>query len=168
MRLGKPLSNGCKRSDTGFSQLPMSPGDGGGNGLACNIDDMISQLVAFREQVYQHFHQRADALFEMLDGLLSLPSATAPAHMLLQPHFQRKWGSIYDALSYGRINTTGGEDLVAQYLLDGGDSVYAVDSSTWLKNDAVPVPSVVTIIITRVTQQANPLSPADPISGSRR
>lgn len=99
-----------------------------------------SSLLAFRECAYQQFSRRADALFEMLDGLFSLPSATAPAHMMLLPGFQRRWGSVYDALSAGRIDTTGIEDLVAQYPLEGGESVYAIDSSTWIKNDAETSP----------------------------
>jgi hypothetical protein len=55
--------------------------------------------------------------------------------MMLLPGFQRRWGSIYDALSSGSMNRTGIEDLLAQHPLDGGEAVYAVDSSTRLKND---------------------------------
>lgn len=59
---------------------------------------------------------------------------------MLQPRFQRKWGSVYDALSAGRLNANGIEDLLLQYPLDGGEAVYAVDASTWLKNDAETSP----------------------------
>ncbi len=76
----------------------------------------------------------------MLEALVTLPSSTAPAHMMLLPGFQRRWGSIYDALSSGSMNRTGIEDLLAQHPLDGGEAVYAVDSSTWLKNDAEASP----------------------------
>jgi DDE superfamily endonuclease len=102
--------------------------------------ESLLSLLAFREGVYQQFSRHADALFEILDALLALPSATAPAHMVLLPGFQRRWGSIYDALAAGRINTTGVEDLVANYPLEDGESVYAVDSSTWLKCDAETSP----------------------------
>ena len=100
----------------------------------------LSSMLAFRECAHEQFSRRADALFEMLDALLVLPSATAPEHMMLLPGFQRRWGSVYDALVAGRIDTTGIEDLVAHYPLDGGESVYAVDSSTWMKNDAETSP----------------------------
>ena len=111
---------------------------------ACDTGDMTSEslspLLAFRERAYQQFSRRADELFEMLNALFTLPSATAPAHMMLVPGFQRRWGSIYDALTAGRINDSGVEDLVVQYPVDGGDSVYAVDSSSWIKSDAETSP----------------------------
>jgi hypothetical protein len=102
--------------------------------------DSISCLMTFREHAYQQCSRRADALCEMLEALVTLPSSTAPAHMMLLPGFQRRWGSIYDALSSGSMNRTGIEDLLAQHPLDGGEAVYAVDSSTWLKNDAEASP----------------------------
>jgi hypothetical protein len=97
-------------------------------------------LLEFRERAYQQFSRRADALFEMLEASLELPVATAPAHMMMLPDFQRKWGSIYDALSSGRLNVAGVEGLAAQFPLNGGESVYAVDSSTWRKDDAETSP----------------------------
>ena len=100
----------------------------------------LSQMLAFREGVYQQFHRRADALFEMLDAVLALPAATAPAHLMLLPGFLRKWGSVYDALAAGHINTVGVEDLLSQHPLNGGEPVYAVDTSVWLKCDAETSP----------------------------
>ena len=102
--------------------------------------ESFARLITFGEQAYQQLNRRADALFEMIDALLSLPSATAPAHMVLQPPFQRKWGSVYDALSAGHIDASGVEDLLAQHPLDAGQAVYAVDTSTWIKNDAETSP----------------------------
>lgn len=101
----------------------------GAGDTAGMTSEIHSELLAFRDQVYQQFNPRADALFEMLDALLALPAATAPAHMMLQPSFQRKWGSVYDALSAGRINPVGTADRLAQYPLDGGESVYAREHS---------------------------------------
>jgi hypothetical protein len=112
--------------------------------VECDTMDMkpesFSRLIAFREQMYQQFDRRADALFEIVDALLTLPTATAPAHLMLQPHFHRKWGSVYDGLSAGRIDATGVEELLVQYPLDDGEAVYAVDASTWIKNDAETSP----------------------------
>jgi hypothetical protein len=87
-------------------------------------------LLTFGVRTYQQFSRRADTLLEMIDALLALPPATAPAHIMMLTGFQRRWGSVYDALSAGV------EDLMAQYPLDAGESVYAVDCSTRLKNDA--------------------------------
>ena len=126
------------------AELQMEPGREVNNGIVCDTLPMKpesrSSLLAFRDCAYQQFSRRADALFEMLDALLTLPSATAPAHMMLLPGFQRRWGSVYDALSAGRITTTGVADLVAQYPLEDGECVYALDASTWMKNDAETCP----------------------------
>ena len=77
---------------------------------------------------------------EILDALLCLSPAMAPAHLMLLPGFQRRWGSIYDALAAGRVNRTRIEDLLAQYPLESGEAVYACDTSTWVKNDAETSP----------------------------
>jgi hypothetical protein len=76
----------------------------------------------------------------MVDALLALPPGMAPAHMMLLPGFQRRWGSVYDALAVGHIDQHGVEDLLAQHPLERGEAVYACDTSTWVKNDAETSP----------------------------
>lgn len=97
-------------------------------------------MMGFRQAVYSQFLRPADALMEILDALLCLSPAMAPAHLMLLPGFQRRWGSIYDALAAGRVNRTRIEDLLAQYPLESGEAVYACDTSTWVKNDAETSP----------------------------
>ncbi|HLV97236.1 MAG TPA: NF041680 family putative transposase [Ktedonobacterales bacterium] len=100
----------------------------------------MTPLLAFREAAYRQFQRRRDALFEMLDALVALPSATAPVHMMLLSGFQRRWGSIYDALTAGSIDVAGVEELLARHPLEHGEAIYAVDASTWIKNDAETSP----------------------------
>jgi len=76
----------------------------------------------------------------MLDAVLTVPSSLSLAHLMLVPGFQRRWGSIYDALTAGHMNQAGVEDLLAQHSLEGGHAIYAVDCSTWVKNDAETSP----------------------------
>lgn len=97
-------------------------------------------VMAFHQLVYPQFLRRADALMKILDALLCLPPAMAPAHMMLLPGFQRRWGSIYDALAAGEMNRAGIEDPLAQHPLGGSEEVYACDTSTWVKNDAETSP----------------------------
>ena len=52
--------------------------------------ESLASLHTFREGAYQQFARRVDALFEMLDALLTLPSATAPAHRFI-PTFDDHW-----------------------------------------------------------------------------
>lgn len=84
-----------------------------------------------------------DALFEILDAVLSAPSLETPAHLSLTPTCQRGWGSLYDALNAGTMNLTRLETLVASYPVDpphAQTAWYAVDASVWPRCDAETSP----------------------------
>ncbi len=74
-------------------------------------------LRAFRHEAYPLFGCRRDALFEILDAVLSAPSLETLAHLSLAPSCQRGWGSLYDALNAGTMDLTRLETLVASYPL---------------------------------------------------
>lgn len=78
----------------------------------------VEELRAFRTQVYRMLGQRRDALFEILDAILTASVLEAPVHLSLAPTFQRKWGSIYDALNVGTMNLRQIEHLVAEYPME--------------------------------------------------
>lgn len=58
-------------------------------------------LAEFRTALYGCFRRRADALFELIDALLSTGPTPAPAHLSLAPVHRRGWGSLYAALTQG-------------------------------------------------------------------
>ncbi len=100
-------------------------------------------LRAFRHQVYPLFGCRRDALFEILDAVLSAPSLETPAHLSLTPTCQRGWGSLYDALNTGTMDLPRLEQLVASYPVDPRHPQtvwYAVDASVWPRCDAETSP----------------------------
>ena len=97
-------------------------------------------LRAFRHQVYTLFGCRRDALFELLDAVLSASSLETPAHLSLAPTCQRGWGSLYDALNAGTMDLTHLETLVASYPLESSAAWYAVDASVWPRCDAETSP----------------------------
>ena len=97
-------------------------------------------LQTFRQKVYAAFGLRADALFEIMDAVLSAPAIETPAHLSLAPSFQRKWGSVYDALNAGTIDFAAVEHLVADYPLDTESDWYAIDTSVWPRCDAETSP----------------------------
>jgi hypothetical protein len=97
-------------------------------------------LRAFRQQVYALFGCRRDALFELLDALLTAPTLETPAHLSLAPICQRGWGSLYDALNAGTMDLAGLERLVASYPLAPPTCWYAVDASVWPRCDAETSP----------------------------
>lgn len=96
----------------------------------------IEGLRAFRHQVYTLFGCRRDALFEVLDAVLSAPTIETPAHLSLAASCQRRWGSLYDALNAGTMDLTRLERLVASYPLEPQTTWYAVDASVWPRCDA--------------------------------
>jgi hypothetical protein len=97
-------------------------------------------LRAFRQQVYRTFGCRRDALFALLDAVLSAPSIETPAHLSLAPSCQRGWSSLYDALTAGTMDRGALEVVVASYPLATERAWYAVDASVWPRCDAETSP----------------------------
>jgi hypothetical protein len=54
--------------------------------------------------VYTLFGCRRDALFELLDAVLTAPILETPAYLSLAPSCRRGWGSLYDALNAGTMD----------------------------------------------------------------
>jgi hypothetical protein len=100
----------------------------------------LEELRAFRHQVYPLFGCRRDALFDLLDALLSAPSIETPAHLSLVPSCQRGWGSLYDALNAGTMDCERLQHLIASYPLATETAWYAVDASVWPRCDAETSP----------------------------
>jgi hypothetical protein len=99
----------------------------------------LDTFRAFRNSLYGCLHRRADALFELTDALLSAESVPSPVHLSLEASHRRGWGSLYDALSRGRIDTQTLRWLLAHHPLAGSETttpVYAVDVSVWDRCDA--------------------------------
>jgi DDE superfamily endonuclease len=101
----------------------------------------LDTFRAFRSSLYDCLHRRADALFELTDALLTAQAVPSPVHLSLQPSHRRGWGSLYDALSRGRIDVRALRRLLACHPLAGSETpVYAVDMSVWDRCDAETSP----------------------------
>jgi hypothetical protein len=100
----------------------------------------LEALRAFRQQVYRTFGCRRDALFALLDALLSAPTIETPAHLSLVPSCGRGWSSLYDALTAGTMDVGQLEALIASYPLATETAWYAVDASVWPRCDAETSP----------------------------
>lgn len=97
-------------------------------------------LRAFRHQVSTLFGCRRDALFELLDAVLSASSLETPAHLSLTPTCQRGWGSLYDALNSGTMDLARLERLGASARCAQQTCWYAVDARVWPRCDAETSP----------------------------
>src|SRR4051794_303243 len=104
------------------------------------MDSLAQSLCAFRDSFYRCLDRRADALFELTDAILTAGSVPSPPHLSLAAVHRRGWGSLYAALSMGRANEAGLQDLLSRRPLEGGEPgsppIYAVDVSVWPRCDA--------------------------------
>jgi DDE superfamily endonuclease len=97
----------------------------------------LARLQGFRAGLHACCWRRGDALFDLVDALLSAqgPVASLP-HLSLEPAHRRGWGSLYAALARGRIDAERLRDLLICQPLAGGQPIYAVDVTTWPRCDA--------------------------------
>jgi DDE superfamily endonuclease len=101
----------------------------------------MKPLRMFRDRFYAGLGRRADALFELCDAILTAGRVPSPPHLSLVSVHRRGWGSLYAALSKGRIDSEALRDLLASYDLDAmGTPVYAIDVSPWPRCDAEASP----------------------------
>ncbi len=64
----------------------------------------INRLIAFRQAVYAHvFTARRDALFDVLDALLSAGSLSSFARLSQNHRFQRQWPSLSAAVEAEQV-----------------------------------------------------------------
>jgi len=64
-----------------------------------DIQETISQLKQFRQELYEAFDLRADALMELIDALSSTPYARSVVELSLSPFFRREYSSVHDAIA---------------------------------------------------------------------
>jgi hypothetical protein len=105
--------------------------------------DPLAVLIAFRAAIYAAFGARRDALFEVLDALLTSEPGGSPVHLSLAPLHRRGWGSFYAALAEGEIVADTMEGVLAAYAPPVGASepaLCAVDTSVWARCDAETSP----------------------------
>jgi len=65
-----------------------------------NTQETIAQFKQFRQEIYDAFDHRADALMELLDALSSTPDARSVVELSLSSFFRRGYGSAYDAIAH--------------------------------------------------------------------
>jgi hypothetical protein len=97
-------------------------------------------LRAFRSHVYRSCGCRRDALFDLMDAILIAPVIESPAYLSLAPTFQRRWGSVDDALNQGTMALPALAELIAGSPLTPPTEWYAIDASVWPRCDAETSP----------------------------
>jgi DDE family transposase len=98
----------------------------------------LNTIVQIRHQIWQCFSRAADALFELADALTAETSASSLPELSLSAHFRRKWSSVYEALSDGRIDTEGWSSVWTQALLKSheGPAWVSIDATSIARPEA--------------------------------
>lgn len=103
-------------------------------------DGEVESLRAFRAGVYVCLGRRRDALFEVLDALLTTPPGPSLPHLSLAPGHRRGWGSVYAALRRGHVHAEALRALLLRQPMPAGPPLYAVDVSVWPRRGAATSP----------------------------
>ena len=99
------------------------------------------RIRAFRTRLHGCFGRRADALFELTDAILTAGRVPSAVHLCFATIHRRSWGSLYAALSKGRIDAEALRELLVSHAPGKGEApVYAVDVSSWPRCDAEASP----------------------------
>lgn len=61
---------------------------------------MLNQLEQFRNDIYEWFPHRADALMDLLDALSSNTNARSVVELSLNPFFRREYSSLHDGIAH--------------------------------------------------------------------
>jgi hypothetical protein len=100
-----------------------------------NITPAAPLLARFRGELYQSvLTLRRDALFELLDAVLSDEQATSLVRHSLAPVFRRGWASAPDALSDGRLDVGALRRLLATTMPDARVEerlLWVLDGTIW-------------------------------------
>jgi hypothetical protein len=67
-----------------------------------SIHLIFAKLQEFRQAVHPLLGRAKDALFELMDAVLTTGHISSFAMLSLSPLFRRQWPSLYEALQDGR------------------------------------------------------------------
>lgn len=98
----------------------------------------LNTIAQVRHRLWQCFTRSADALFELADALSSEPTARSLPELSLSASFRRKWPSIYEALSDGRIEGQRWSEVWTEALLaeQEGPVWISIDSTSIARPEA--------------------------------
>lgn len=111
-----------------------------------NTTSPATPLTRFRDELYQCFGMRRDALFEVLDAIVTAPAIESLVGLSLAPGFARGWASTCDALSDGSLDVPAIQRLLAAQPIPrpetpgGAREVWALDGSSWARPWALTSP----------------------------
>lgn len=77
---------------------------------------ITTELEQFREELYQTFNKRADALMDLADAISSYPEAQSVVEYSLAPCYRRSYSTISKALNEMQVDKMALPRLISRYL----------------------------------------------------
>lgn len=122
----------------------------------------FNTLTDFRQQAYACFERGADALFNLCDALLSQSEARSLVELSQAPAFVRRWPSLYQGLSNGKINEAALRAVCIHALLQQREGVepicISVDCSSVPRPEAETSPDRGIIYVPTMPRATKPVS----------
>lgn len=92
----------------------------------------INKLIEFRQAVYERgMLSRRDAMFDLLDALVSEGQVSSFAMLSQSSQFQRRWSSLYAAIEDGELDREWLRKYLVQQVVQQGICVFPLDGSPW-------------------------------------
>jgi hypothetical protein len=97
---------------------------------------ILTQLEKFRQAIYDCLGKAKDAVFELMDAVLTSPSIPSFVSLSQSPVFRRQWSSIYAALHDSRPPKRKLMKLLVQEIATDEQPFLAGDHSFWARPEA--------------------------------
>jgi hypothetical protein len=103
----------------------------------------LNTLKEFRHGVHNSFRKANDALFNLVDALLTEDRARSFPELSLSPFYERKWQSLYASMKDGAIDQDRLRRVFVTHMpqpMDGSDLWLAIDASGIARPKSVTSP----------------------------
>ncbi|MBE8992297.1 transposase [Nostoc sp. LEGE 12450] len=97
---------------------------------------ILTQLEEFRQAIYDCLGKAKDAVFELMDAVLTSPSIQSFVSLSQSPVFRRRWPSIYAALHDSRPQRRKLMNLLVEEVKTEAQPFLAGDHTFWPRPDA--------------------------------
>ena len=121
----------------------------------------LNTLQQFRHEVYDCFERAADALFNTVDALLTETQAQSFPELSLSPYFERRWCSLYEAFTDGRIDQERLRRVFVKYLLGpvAGEQVWlGIDATSIQRPQSRTSPDRTVVYVPNLPESSKPIS----------
>jgi len=118
----------------------------------------FDKLQAFRPKAYSLMGNGRDALFDLMDAVLSSRSVSSFAELSLSPVFRRQWSSLYESLQDSDPPRVKLMELYLEQVVQAPSLVLAGDHTAWSRLQAE------TLRERTYEHQAKPMSGAKPVT----